>query len=380
MPITQAGAPGDRGTPGAGDRGTPGAGDRGTPGAGPADASRDRRMGLLLGGLGILAFSFSFPATKLALEGFDPWLVAFGRAAVAGLLAAAYLSMVRAPRPSGAQIRRLAVVAAGVIIGFPLFTSLALVTSGAAHGAVVIAVLPAATALAAVLRAGERPGMGFWLAALGGLAVVLAFVLHEASGALTGADAFLLVGTALCALGYAEGGALARELGGARTISWALALSLPLTILVTVVTIVMTDLSAPADAWLGFAYVSAFSMFLGFFAWYAGLARGGVARVGQIQLTQPLLSVMWAAVVLGETVSPALLLAGGGVLASVVATQRARVAIMPAGAGAVLHRGQRPVGDDDAAPDPGRGPGRGDPARVDVPHGLRPCPGEGRSG
>jgi len=165
-----------------------------------------QRIGLLLGCLGILAFSFSFPATKLALEGFDPWVVAFGRAAVAGLLAAAYLAAVRAPRPTRAQVRRLAVVAAGVIVGFPLFTSLALVTSDAAHGAVVIAVLPAATALAAVVRAGERPGPAFWLAALAGLAVVLAFVLHEASGALTGADLFLLIGTALCALGYAEGG------------------------------------------------------------------------------------------------------------------------------------------------------------------------------
>ena len=154
-------------------------------------------------------------------------MVAFGRAAVAGLLAAAYLTAVGAPRPTRAQARRLAVVAAGVIVGFPLFTSLALVTSEAAHGAVVIAVLPAATALAAVVRAGERPGPAFWLAATAGLLVVLAFVLHEASGALTGADLFLLVGTALCALGYAEGGALARELGGARTISWALAVIAP---------------------------------------------------------------------------------------------------------------------------------------------------------
>ena len=343
-------------------------------------AGSTQRIGLLLGCLGILAFSFSFPATKLALEGFDPWVVAFGRAAVAGLLAAAYLAAVGAPRPTRAQARRLAIVAAGVIVGFPLFTSLALVTSDAAHGAVVIAVLPAATALAAVVRAGERPGPAFWLAALAGLAVVLAFVLHEASGALTGADVFLLVGTALCALGYAEGGALSRELGGARTISWALVLSLPLTIPVTAVAVGLTDLAAPAEAWAGFAYVSAFSMFLGFFAWYAGLARGGVARVGQVQLTQPLLSVLWAALVLGEHLSAAMLLAGAGVLASVVATQRARVAIMPARAGAVLHRGQRPLGHDDAAPDPRRGPRRGDPAGVDVPHGLRPCAGEGRPG
>src|SRR5215207_1103506 len=210
--------------------------------------------GLLLGALGTVAFSFSFPATKLALDGFDPWLVAFGRAAIAGLLAAAYLAAVKPPAPTPGQWRRLVIVAGGVIVGFPLFTSLALVTSGSAHGAVVIAVLPAATALAAVARAGERPGPAFWLAAAAGLAVVLAFVLHQASGALTAADAFLLLGTACCALGYAEGGALARELGGARTISWALVLSLPLTIPVTVVAVALTDLQAPADAWLGLSY------------------------------------------------------------------------------------------------------------------------------
>jgi len=288
-----------------------------------------RAIGLLFGCAGILAFSFSFPATKLALDGFDPWLVAFGRAAIAGLLASAYLRAVRAPRPSRGQARRLGIVALGVIVGFPLFTSLALVTSDAAHGAVVIAVLPAATALAAVARAGERPGAGFWLAAGGGLAIVLAFVLHEASGALTAADLFLLAGTALCALGYAEGGALSRELGGARTISWALVLSLPLTLPVMLIAILATDLHAGPSAWLGFGYVAVFSMFLGFFAWYAGLARGGVARIGQVQLSQPLLTVLWAALVLGEQLTAAMLVAGVGVLACVAATQRARIATRP---------------------------------------------------
>jgi drug/metabolite transporter (DMT)-like permease len=283
----------------------------------------------VFGCLGILAFSFSFPATKLALDGFDPWLVAFGRAAIAGLLATGYLVAVKAPRPLAAQWRRLVIVAGGVIVGFPLFTSLALVTSGSAHGAVVIAVLPAATALAAVARAGERPGPAFWLAAAGGLGVVLAFVLHEASGALTAADAFLLAGTACCALGYAEGGALSRELGGARTISWALVLSLPLTIPVTLLTVGTTSVDPHPTAVLGLAYVAVISMFLGFFAWYAGLARGGVARIGQVQLTQPLLTVGWSALVLGEALTPVMVLAGLGVLASVAATQRARVAVRP---------------------------------------------------
>jgi drug/metabolite transporter (DMT)-like permease len=283
--------------------------------------------GLAYGCLGILAFSFSFPATKLAVDGLDPWFVAFGRAVVGGLLAVAYLRATHAPRPARSQRARLAIVAAGVIVGFPLLTSIALVTSGSAHGAIVIAVLPAATALAAVARAGERPGARFWLAAAAGLGVVLAFVLREASGALTAADALLLGGTACCALGYAEGGALARELGGARTISWALVLSLPVTIPVTVVAGAHGPPDASATAWLGFAYVGVVSMFLGFFAWYAGLARGGVARIGQVQLAQPLLTVLWSALVLGERLTPFMLLAGLGVLVSVAATQRARVGV-----------------------------------------------------
>jgi len=298
--------------------------------AAPGDPGERRAAGLALGLLGIVAFSFSFPSAKLALEGFDPWLVAFGRAAVAGVLAIAYVTAVRAPRPTATQWRRLAIVAAGVIVGFPLFTSLALVTSDAGHGAVVIAVLPAATALAAVVRAGERPGPAFWLAAAAGLAIVLAFVLHEASGAFTLADGFLLIATALCALGYAEGGALSRELGGARTISWALVLSLPLTISVTLLVAIIAPPHPDATAWFGFGYQAAVSMFLGFFAWYAGLARGGVARVGQVQLSQPLLTLLLAALVLGEPLTPVMLVAGIGVLACVAATQRARVAVRPA--------------------------------------------------
>jgi len=324
---------------------------------GPITASA-QAAGLALGCLGILAFSFSFPATKLALDGFDPWLVAFGRAAVAGLLACAYLAAVRAPRPCRRQLARLAIVAGGVVVGFPLFTSLALVTSDAAHGAVVIAVLPAATALAAVARAGERPGVAFWIAATAGLGIVLAFVLHEASGALTAADAFLLAGTACCALGYAEGGALARELGGARTISWALVLSLPLSVPVTLLVGAATGLEAGTGAWLGFAYIAAVSMFLGFFAWYAGLARGGVAQIGQVQLSQPLLTVLWSALVLGERLTAGMVLAGIGVLACVAATQRARVVVSPRGgrrpsSAAPARRGRRGRRGWPAGSDPG---------------------------
>lgn len=282
--------------------------------------------GLLLGALGVVVFSFSLPATKLAVADLDPWLVAFGRAAVAAALASLVLRATRAPRPSAAQWRRLAIVAGGVVVGFPLGTSIALETSDAAHGAVVVALLPASTAVAAVVRAGERPSPRFWAAAAAGLAVALAFALAQSDGGVTTVDLALLAAVGACAIGYAEGGALSRELGGAQTICWALVLSAPLTLAITAVATATTDLAhAGATAWLGFAYVSAFSMFLGFFAWYAGLARGGVAKVGQVQLAQPMLTLGWSALVLGEHVGPGALLAAAAVVACVVGTQRARV-------------------------------------------------------
>ncbi|MFV2018867.1 DMT family transporter [Micromonospora sp. LOL_023] len=286
----------------------------------------DRFTGLALGALGVLAFSMSLPATRVAVQHLDPWFVAFGRAVGAALLAWAYLRLVGAPRPTRSQWRRLSVVALGVVVGFPLFTSLALTTQPSAHGAVVIAVLPAVTAVFAVFRAGERPPPLFWAAATGGLAAVFGFLFASGAvrGALTAADLFLLVAVVLCGLGYAEGGALARELGGARTICWALLLSLPVTVVVTVAAAAARPPRADVLTWLAFGYLTVVSMFLGFFAWYAGLARGGIARVGQIQLAQPVLTLLWSAALLGETVGAASVTTALGVLACVVLTQYQR--------------------------------------------------------
>jgi drug/metabolite transporter (DMT)-like permease len=294
----------------------------------PVTASRVRARvlppGLLLGSLGIVGFSFSLPATRLAVADLDPWLVAFGRATVAAALAAIYLLVTRAPLPTREQTRSLAIVACGVVVGFPLLTSLALEVQTAAHGAVVIAILPAATAVAAVKRAHEHPSRSFWLAASAGLVAVLAFVLTQGVSGVQAGDAFLLGAVVLCAIGYAEGGALSRTLGGPATICWALVLCAPLTASVTGVAIALTGVHAGATAWLGFAYVAVVSMFLGFFAWYAGLARGGVARIGQVQLAQPVLTLGWSAALLGEHVGPGTLLTALAVLACVAATQRAR--------------------------------------------------------
>jgi drug/metabolite transporter (DMT)-like permease len=280
--------------------------------------------GVALGTLGILGFSFSFPATRLAVADFNPWLVAFGRATIAAALAAVYLIATRASLPTRAQTRSLFIVAAGVVVGFPLLTSLALEVQTAAHGAVVIAILPAATAVAAVKRAHERPSRAFWLAASAGLVAVLVFVVVQGVEGPQIGDVFLLAGVVACAIGYAEGGALSRTLGGPTTICWALVLSAPLSVVIATVAVGATGLHAGATAWLCLAYVGVVSMFLGFFAWYAGLARGGVARIGQIQLAQPVLTLGWSAALLGEHVGPATLITALVVLACVAATQRAR--------------------------------------------------------
>ena len=286
--------------------------------------------GLALGIVAVVLFSFSFPATKLAVGGLDPLFVSFGRAVVAGGLSIAVLAATRAPWPTAAQWRGLAIVAAGVVIGFPVLTAIALDAQTSAHVAVVTAVMPAATAVMAVLRAGERPSPAFWLAALAGMVLVLAFAVIQGAGDLERDDVLLIVSVALVAMGYAEGGVLGRDLGGTRTICWALVLSLPLTIVVSaVVTARSTFVDIEAEAWLGFAYVSLFSMFIAFFAWYAGLARGGVAKIGQVQLVMPLLTLGWAAFLLGERVTVGTVATAVAVLACVVATQRAHVEPAP---------------------------------------------------
>lgn len=275
----------------------------------------------------------SLPATRVAVQQLDPWFVAFGRAVGAALLAGAYLRLTRAPRPARGQWWRLSIVAVGVVVGFPLFTSLALTTQTAAHGAVVVTVLPAMTAVFAVLRAGERPPLPFWVAIAGGLLAVLTFLVTSGAvhGTLSITDLFLLAAVVLCGLGYAEGGALARELGGARTICWALLLSSPVTVLITIVAALAHPPYADAAAWSAFGYLTVISMFLGFFAWYAGLARGGIAQVGQIQLAQPVLTLLWSALMLGEIVPPASIGTAVVVLACVVLIQRTRGVRAPGG-------------------------------------------------
>jgi drug/metabolite transporter (DMT)-like permease len=276
------------------------------------------------GALGVLAFSLSLPMTRLAVEDLDPTFVGLGRALVAAALAALLLAWRRERLPDRRDLPRFAIVGLGVVVGFPIFTSLALQHTSSAHASVVVGLLPAATAAWAVARAGERPPRTFWLAAAAGLVAVLAFAATQGVNGIEAADLFVLAAVALAGLGYAEGGALSRRYGGWQVICWALVLSAPVLVLPVTLAIADAGLHAGGTAWLGFAYVALISMFLGFFAWYHGLALGGVARIGQIQLAQPVLTLLWSFLLLGEHVTASMLLAALAVLACVVATQRTR--------------------------------------------------------
>lgn len=260
------------------------------------------RAGIAWGLVGVLAFSFTVPFTRVAVEALSPLFIGAGRAVVAAALAALALALTRQRLPSRRQWLRLAVVAAGVVAGFPLLTSFALTTADASHGAVVIALLPAATAVAAVLRGRERPPRRFWIAAgLGALAAVgFALIQGGGLGGLSWADLLLFGAVLAAAIGYAEGGLLSRELGAWQTVSWALVVAAPLMTALTAVSVVQDPPVASTTQWAAFAYLAVISMFLGFFAWYRGLAIGPMTRVSQIQLVQPVLTIAWAALLLGE--------------------------------------------------------------------------------
>jgi len=283
--------------------------------------------GFGLAALGVLAFSFTFPATSFALRGFGVYSIGLGRAAVAALLAVVALRLTRAPRPRGGQWASLGVVAGGVVFGFPLLSTLALDRgSSTSHAAVVIGLLPVATAVFAVVRAGERPSWLFWVASLAGAACVVAFTLRNGPGRFSAADVLLFGALVTAGLGYAEGGRLAREMPGRAVVCWALVVAAPVTVPATAALYAAEPPRWSATAVEGLAYLAAVSMFLGFFAWYSGLARAGVARAGQVQLAQPLLTLVWSWLLLGEHAGTSTVVTAAGVLVCVLLAQRARVA------------------------------------------------------
>ncbi len=253
--------------------------------------------------IGVAIFSGSLPATRLAVAAFDPVFLTGARAVLAGLLAAALLVAGRQRRPQREDLGALALVAFGCVVGFPLFTALALQHITSAQAMVFIGALPLSTAIFSVLRGGERPRPAFWLFSVLGSGMVGGYALAQGAAASLVGDALMLAAIAVCGLGYAEGARLTPRLGGWQVISWSLVLSLPVMLPLAAATLPASFDGVTAPAWAGLAYVSVFSMLVGFIFWYRGLAQGGVAAVAQLQLLQPFLGLMLAALVLGEQVT-----------------------------------------------------------------------------
>jgi drug/metabolite transporter (DMT)-like permease len=274
-----------------------------------------------------VAFSFTVPFTRLAVEGLSPLFIGSARAVLAAVLAAAALLLTRQRLPRGVQWLRLAVVAGGVVVGFPMLTSFALTAAPASHGAVVIALLPAATATMAVLRGRERPRAAFWIATGAGAIAAVAFASAQPGGfgQLHGTDLLFFGAVLAAAVGYAEGGLLARELGAWQTISWALVLASPLMTALVVFSVSQQPPAATPVQWAALAYLGVVSMFLGFVAWYRGLAIGPMSQVSQVQLAQPVMSICWAAVLLGEQLTWAVIVGGLAVILCAGAAVRVRL-------------------------------------------------------
>jgi drug/metabolite transporter (DMT)-like permease len=278
--------------------------------------------GWINGFVGVVIFSGSLPATKVAVLQFDAVFLTVARAAIAGVLALALLVVFREKRPSRRDLASLVVVALGVVVGFPLLTALALRHVTAAHTIVFVGLLPLATAIFGVVRAGERPKPAFWVFSVLGSALVMGFALSKGFAASAVGDALMLAAIIACGLGYAEGARLSRTLGGWQVICWALVLSLPAMILLALMTMPSSFTGIASPAWLGLAYVSLFSMLIGFVFWYRGLAQGGIAAVGQLQLLQPFFGLAIAAALLHEPVTLAMLGVTAGVILCVAGARK----------------------------------------------------------
>lgn len=286
---------------------------------------RAETAGIWFGLAGVVGFAVTLPATRVAVGSFDPMVVTLGRALFAAVLAAVALLASRQRRPTRAEWGSLAVVAGGVILGFPFLSAWALRDVPASHGGVVIGLLPLATATVAAVRAGERPSRAFWIAGGAGSLIVVAFGLREGGGQLQMADLALLGAVLAAAVGYAEGGRLARTLGSWQVICWALLLASPFAIVPFVLLVGRHGMSGSTEAWIGFAYLGAVSQFAAFIAWYRGMALSGVARTSQLQLLQPFLTVIASALLLGESFAAETVAASVVVAGTVAVARRAPV-------------------------------------------------------
>lgn len=280
-------------------------------------------LGFLLGLVGVVIFAGTLPATRIALEGFSPWFITFGRAVLAAIAAGIGLVVAR-QRLHDADTGRIALAALFLVFGFPAFANVALQTVPAAHGGVVLGILPLATAVFAAIIAGERPSGLFWFASLAGAALVVAFALRNDAGGLALGDIWLFCAAISASIGYVISGGLSRRMAGWVVISRALVLALPLSFAGSLLTWRPEFADASLRAWAAFFYLGLGSMFAGFWFWNAGLALGGIARVGQVQLLQTFFTVFFAWTLLAEPIGADTLIFAAGVSAFVWLGRKAR--------------------------------------------------------
>ncbi|WP_326735190.1 DMT family transporter [Streptomyces sp. NBC_01022] len=281
------------------------------------------RNGTLLALLGVLSFSLTFPSTAWGLESFGPWSLVALRSLLAAAVAGGVLLAARVRVPERQHWAGLAVVAGGVVVGFPLLTTLALQTSTTSHAAVVVGLLPLTTAAFSSVRTGSRPPRAFWAAALAGAAVVIAFTVLQSGGGLSAGDLYLFCALLVCAAGYTEGGRLAKVMPGWQVTGWALLLTVPLAVAGAAIALPYEPVRLTAHGVIGLVWVSVASTFFGLYVWYRGMAEIGVARASQLQLAQPLLTLIWSFLLLGEEVTAAAPAAAVAVLVCIAVTQRA---------------------------------------------------------
>ncbi|UKY49095.1 DMT family transporter [Streptomyces inhibens] len=280
--------------------------------------------GALLAALGVASFSLTFPGTAWALEGMGPWTVVMLRSVLATVLIGGALAVFRVRVPERRHWAGFAIVAGGAFLGFPVLTTLALQTSTTSHAAVVVGLLPLTTAAFSAVRTGARPSRTFWVASLIGAAVVIGFAVQQSGGAPGRGDLFLFAALLVCAAGYTEGGRLARHMPGWHVVGWALVLALPVTVTGAAIALSTEPLHLTAHAVGGLLWLAAGSNFLGMVVWYRGMAMIGISKASQLQLAQPLLTLLWSVLLLGERLPPAAPAAALAVLACIAVTQRAR--------------------------------------------------------
>ncbi|WP_246008295.1 DMT family transporter [Chitinophaga lutea] len=278
--------------------------------------------GWINGFIGVLIFSGSLPATRVAVQDFSPVFVTVARAAIAGVLALGLLLIFKEKRPVRSQLFSLIIVAIGVVVGFPLLSALALQYVTSAHSIVFLGMLPLTTAIFGVIRAGERPRPAFWIFSITGSLLVIGFAVAQGLTASPAGDILMLLAVLVCGLGYAEGAKLSKTLGGWQVICWALVLSLPFMAPLTLLLQPASFAGVSTPAWVSLGYVALFSMLIGFIFWYRGLAQGGIAAVGQLQLLQPFFGLALAATLLHEQVSIGMLGVTVGVILCVAGSRK----------------------------------------------------------